>query len=136
MQYLLDTSVVSQPMRLRAPEVLLGRLARIEAVSALTTVSISEVRFGVLRLPIGQRRARYQSYLEGLLASKMPIFPFDLAAAEWHASERARLESMGLTPPFADGQIAAVAATRGLTLVTLNLRDFERFDGLAIESWD
>lgn len=66
----------------------------------------------------------------------MPVLPFDLAAAEWHAAERARLEALGRTPPFADGQIAAVAATCGLTLVTLNAKDFEQFNGLTVEAWD
>jgi len=38
-------------------------------------------------------------------------------------------------PAFADGQIAAISATRELILVTNNLRDFQYFDGLAIENW-
>jgi tRNA(fMet)-specific endonuclease VapC len=38
-------------------------------------------------------------------------------------------------PPFADGQIASIAATRDLTLVTANVADFERFEGLRVEDW-
>jgi predicted nucleic acid-binding protein len=43
-----------------------------------------------------------------------------LAAAEWHAAERARLAALGKTPPFVDGQITAIAYANSLTLVTLN----------------
>lgn len=50
------------------------------------------------------------------------------------AEERARLSKTGLTPSFADGQIAAVAAVNDLTLVT-DVADFENFDGLRIERW-
>jgi tRNA(fMet)-specific endonuclease VapC len=49
--------------------------------------------------------------------------------------ERARLIGRGETPPFIDGQIAAIARTRDLALVTFNNADFRRFDGLRIESW-
>jgi tRNA(fMet)-specific endonuclease VapC len=60
---------------------------------------------------------------------------YDQAAAEWHASERARLAARGRIIPHLDGQIAAVAATYNLILVTSNRRDFEPFEGLTIEDW-
>ncbi len=51
------------------------------------------------------------------------------------APQRARLEKRGSPPSFVDGQIAAIAATRGMILVSRNVRDFERFEGLALENW-
>lgn len=134
-RYLLDTSAVSESMRPGGSPHLPSRMIRLEALCAIPVIAISELRFGILRLPQGRRRNSFAEYLDRLTASEMTILPFDLAAAEWHAAERARLESLGQTPPFADSQIAAVAATRGLTLVTLNLKDFERFDGLRVEAW-
>jgi tRNA(fMet)-specific endonuclease VapC len=62
-----------------------------------------------------------------------PILPYDEASAAWHGEERARLESLGRTAPFVDGQIAAIAHVHGLTLVTANPRDFATFNGLRIE---
>jgi tRNA(fMet)-specific endonuclease VapC len=41
----------------------------------------------------------------------------------------------GRVPPFVDGQIAAIAAVNGLTLVTRNVRDFRRFAGLPVVNW-
>jgi tRNA(fMet)-specific endonuclease VapC len=37
-----------------------------------------------------------------------------------------------LRPAFVDGQIAAIAATQGLVLVTRNISDFVAFDGLQL----
>jgi tRNA(fMet)-specific endonuclease VapC len=51
------------------------------------------------------------------------------------AGERARLVRLGLPPPIADGQIAAVAAVNSLILVTRNVADFANFRNLDIENW-
>lgn len=65
----------------------------------------------------------------------MQVLAYDERAAQWHARERARLTAIGKPPPFADGQIAAIATTNGLTLVTLNKSDFSLFADLAVEDW-
>jgi tRNA(fMet)-specific endonuclease VapC len=62
------------------------------------------------------------------------VLPYDEHAASWHARERARLTKRGKPPSFVDGQIAAVAAVNGLTLVTRNVRDFVAF-AVRVESW-
>ncbi len=133
--YLLDTSVVSLPMQPHVSDVVRGRLARIEEVSAIASIVLDEIRFGVLRLPAGRRRINLMRTIDEIVTNGLPVLSFDHLAAEWHAAERARLEKVGRTPPFADGQIAAVAATNDLTLVTLNPRDFEHFEGVRLESW-
>lgn len=134
-RYLLDTSVVSLPMNSHSSETMRGRYNRIESQSAISATTVSELRFGILKLPLGKRRTGLAAYLDNLLDTRIEVLPFDQQAAEWHASERARLASVGQTPPFADGQIAAVAAVHGLTIVTFNPRDFERFNGVVIEAW-
>jgi tRNA(fMet)-specific endonuclease VapC len=45
------------------------------------------------------------------------------------------LEAEGKSAPFADGQLAAIAHTQGLVLVTRNKKDFERYRGLDLEVW-
>ncbi len=63
------------------------------------------------------------------------ILPYDQAAANWYAKQRARLDRQGKTCAYADGEIAAITATQDLTLVTRNLKDFENFEGLILEKW-
>ena len=76
-----------------------------------------------------------KAYLEEVILPVLSILPYDLAAAEWHASERARLTRAGKTPPFVDGQIAAIAYVNDLELVTMNLQDFEPFVDLPVTDW-
>jgi tRNA(fMet)-specific endonuclease VapC len=66
---------------------------------------------------------------------KNSLLPYDREAALWHAVERARLASQGRTPPFIDGQIAAVAVVNNLILVTRNTAGFADFAGLTVENW-
>jgi tRNA(fMet)-specific endonuclease VapC len=71
----------------------------------------------------------------GIVAASLPILAYDQTAAVWHAAERARLQASGKTPPYIDGQIAAIAKTSDLVLVTANGSDFAQFQGLVIENW-
>jgi tRNA(fMet)-specific endonuclease VapC len=59
--------------------------------------------------------------------STYPILGYGEHEADWHATERARLEAIGLKPGYADGQIAATAHVAKLTVITANVRDFKRF---------
>jgi len=56
-------------------------------------------------------------------------------AADWHSAEQVRLSNKGLTPAFIDSQIAAIAATNRLIMVTRNVEDFQHFSGLDVENW-
>ena len=63
------------------------------------------------------------------------MLPFDQLAAAWLGAERARLAGLGRPAPRTDGEIAAVAVSLGLILVTRNQRDFAVFNGLVLEDW-
>jgi tRNA(fMet)-specific endonuclease VapC len=132
---LLDTNVLSEPLRLRPNVGVLERLALHRAASVTAAPVWHELLFGVWRLPPSRQRRSMERYLDERLRTTVVILPYDIAAAEWHADERARLSAIGRTPPHLDGQIAAIAATNDLTLVTANAADFEHFDGLQVEDW-
>jgi len=70
-----------------------------------------------------------------LLVNGLIILPFDQAAADWYAKERARLQRQGKTCAYANGEIAAIAVTQKLTLVTRNTQDFENFQKLVLQNW-
>jgi len=135
LKYLLDTNIVSEPLRPKPVPGVLQKLRRHEEEIAISSVVWHELRFGVERLPSSRRRVAIERYLDEVVLATMPILDYDRAAAEWHANERARLEARGDMPPFADGQIAAIARVHELILVTLNDADFKRFQGIRVQSW-
>jgi len=67
--------------------------------------------------------------------ARLIIFPYDAEAANWHAAERARLMGTGRTPPYLDGQIAAITIVNDLILVTNNTSDFADFQTLQLQNW-
>lgn len=133
-RYLLDTNVVSELTRpMPRPGVLAG-IAAHDGALAISAVTVGELRFGVDLLPPSKRRETLEAHLEALL-TRLTVLPYDRAAALWHGAERARLRQIGRDRPFADGQIAAIATTRGLTLVTHQTADFMFFSSLLVEDW-
>jgi tRNA(fMet)-specific endonuclease VapC len=133
--FLLDSNVLSEPLRPRPSGRLLGLLDSNHDRLATCTTVWHELHYGLERLARSRRREAIEAYLTELASSSLVIMPYGVEAARWHAAERARLERMGRSVSFADGQIAAVARVHGLVLVTANARDFELFEGLAVESW-
>jgi tRNA(fMet)-specific endonuclease VapC len=134
-KYLLDTNIVSEPLRPAPHPKVLARLKRHQDELAIASVVWHELRFGCQRLPASAKRTTIERYLDEVVAVSMPIIPYDQAAAEWHAAERARLTQLGKTPPFADGQIGAIAQVHGMILVTLNPKDYAAFAAVKVEDW-
>jgi tRNA(fMet)-specific endonuclease VapC len=133
--YLLDTNIVSEPLRPKPRHAVIRKLSRHEDEIAIPSVVWHELRFGAERLPPSRRRDVVEQYLDEVILATMPILDYDQAAAQWHAHERARLAASGEPPPFVDGQIAAIAYANSLTLVTFNDTDFRRFHGLHVVRW-
>lgn len=134
-RYLLDTNVLSEPLRpVPSPQVM-GRLEEHSGTLATSAVVWSELVYGARRMPEGRRRDVVHAYLETLASSDLLVLAYDLEAAQWHGVERARLQTLGRTPPFADGQIAATAWRHEIVLVTRNRRDFSGFSGIELENW-
>ena len=134
-KYLLDTNVVSEPLRPKPSASVVRKLQKHEQEIAIASIVWHELRFGVERLPVSRRREVVERYLEEVVLPAIPILAYDQRAAEWHARERARLGARGETPSFADGQIAAIAHVNDLTVVTFNAADFRRFEGLQVTAW-
>ena len=133
-EFLLDTNIVSELARPAPDTRVVERLVVVEGRSAIAATVWHELVFGVERLAPGARRDGLRAFVDGL-ARRFPVLPYDRPAASWHARERARLSSVGRVPAFADGQVAAVAVTHDLRLVTRNDDDFAAFADLAVENW-
>ncbi|MGD9787972.1 MAG: type II toxin-antitoxin system VapC family toxin [Sulfuricellaceae bacterium] len=130
--YLLDSNILSEPLK-PAPNP--GVMASLHRHACATAAVVwHELNYGCERLPAGAKKQTIADYLRQLAAAQLTILPYDENAAVWHAGERAKLAAQGKTPSFADGQIAAIAKTHGLVVVTRNTGDFE-FEGLKVENW-
>lgn len=133
--YLLDTNIISEPLRPSPNPHVLHCLQTYQNQIAIATVVWHELLFGCHRLPPCAKREAIEGYLHEVIAPAVPILPYDDQAAHWHAVERARLSAQGTPPPFADGQIAAVAYAHQLVLVTANIADYTPFAGLELVNW-
>jgi tRNA(fMet)-specific endonuclease VapC len=134
LRFLVDTNVLSALALPKPDETLTKKLVAAAGAIAVGAPAWHELQFGVERLTASRRKTQLSDYL-GELEETVTVIPYDAPAGKWHARERARLEARGKTPAFVDGQLAAIAATRGLALVTRNVRDFAAFDGLTVERW-
>ena len=134
-KYLLDTNILSEAIRPKPNQKVLRKLQKYQQELTTATIVIHELLFGCYRLPLSKKRQTLQTYIETVILANLPILNYDLISAQWHALERARLTSIGKTPAFIDGQIAAIYYTNQLILVTNNVSDFQYFQGLSIENW-
>jgi len=134
-KYLLDTNILSEAKRPQPNQKVMENLHLSKQEISTGTMVIHELLFGCLRLPLSKKRRDLEDYLNNVIIAKIPIFDYDLKVAQYHASERARLSKIGKIPAFIDGQIASIAVTNNLILVTNNVNDFINFDGLIIENW-
>ena len=132
---MLDTNIVSEPLRPQPTASVMRRLQQYDGEIAIPSPVWHELRFGCDRLPPSRRRDAVERYIESVVLQSFPVLDYDLEAADWHARERAILVAAGKTPPFVDGQIAAIACVNELTLVTSNLDDFGEFGELQLENW-
>jgi predicted nucleic acid-binding protein len=128
MKYLLDTNVISEPMKVRPNPGVLDWLAQVDEDSVcLSGVSISELRYGVERLASGKRRDALEAWRRKDLTWRFEgrTLPVDVEVADACGRLVARSESMGHPIEPRDAFIAATAEVHGLVLVTRKASDFQ-----------
>ena len=127
-----DTDVVSVFLRRGAPPAAQRRLADMAEESHFTTsITLGELLYGAVR----RRSASLMNAIQDYLLRDVTIVPFDEASARVYASIRVELEAAGRPLHRSDLQIAAICLAHDLTLVTGNVRHFERVPGLRVENW-
>ena len=131
MRYMLDTNICSHVLRSRPPSV----KARFEKTGpgalAVSTVVLAELLYGAARHPkaVAIRREIAD------LVSRLTVIPWDEAAAEHYGALRAALEKAGTPLGAMDMMIAAHARSLGATLVSNDVRHFDRVEGLRVANW-
>ena len=135
---LLDTNVVSEPMRSKPDQRVLAWLDAQAAESLyLATVSLSELLLGIASLPAGKRRRALASALDEQIISLFAerIVPFDIAGAEAYAEIVTRARRHGHSIAVADAQIAAIAASRRFSVATRDEMPFRAAGITVINPW-
>ena len=124
---LLDTNVISGLMAPQIAAPLADWLAA-QPPNELYTASLceAEIRYGIARLPQGQRRDRLDAAFATFLARGFAgrILVFDSACAAASATIRVQREQAGRPLAFADAMIAGTAAAYGARIATRNVGDF------------
>jgi len=135
---ILDTNVVSEPMKLQANPLVKQWLDRQEPETLfLTAVNLAELSAGVEQMPVGQRQNDLRHGLTRLLRALFDqrILPFDQREAEVFAQMSATVRASGRVLPMVDGQIAAIAATHGFSVATRDIEPFEAAGVPVINPW-
>lgn len=92
-----------------------------------------ELRYGLLRLPVEAATPRLNALNQ--LLRPMQMLPFDSECAAHAARIRVTLEAAGTPIGAHDTLIAATALRHQATLVTRNVREFSRVEGLLWLNW-
>lgn len=122
----LDTNVVSELMRPQPAVAVLSWLApHAPRELRMTVITRAEIRYGIARLPRGQRRAELQARADALFEDIGELtLDFDSRAADVYGLLVADRERQGSPISVPDAQIAAITLTREGELVTRNVTDF------------
>ena len=130
LRFLLDTNIVVFALRSR-PTSLRDRLSDASGRLAVSTITVSELAYGTER---SKDAAANRSATRAFIAN-VEVLAFDSDAAE-HAGEiRADLAKAGTPIGGYDVLIAGHARSRGLAVVTNNVREFARVPGLQVVDW-
>lgn len=130
LRYLLDTNLCIRVLRDRPPA-LRERFNAEAAGLCLSTIVLNELLYGAAK---SARPLEHRQAVENF-ADRLSVLPFDAAAADHAADIRVVLEKQGRMIGGYDVLIAGHARSRGLTVVTGNLGEFRRVDGLRSEDW-
>ena len=130
LRYLLDTNICIYVIK-RRPELVLDRFNENAVHLAISSITLAELLHGAEKSSQPQRTL---AVVEDF-CSRLDVLDYGAKAAQHYGQIRASLEQRGTPIGVNDLHIAAHARSEGLTLVSNNLREFERVDGLLFENW-
>ena len=127
---MLDTNIVIYIIK-RRPIVVLEIFNQHAGQICISAITLAELEHGVEK---SEQKSRNRQQVEDFI-SRLEVFEYEKKAAAHYGNIRADLEKKGTIIGVNDLHIAAHARSEGLILVTNNLREFERVDGLRLENW-
>ena len=130
LRYMLDTDLCIDVLRDRPAE--LGTHFDAESDGlCISTVTLTELLHGAAKSarPI-ENRHEVENF-----SARLAVLSFDAEAADHSADIRATLERSSKSIGAYDVLIAGHARSRGLVVITGNVGEFGRVDGLRCENW-
>jgi len=98
----------------------------------ISVITVSELLHGVHRAASEKRRLEREAFVERVI-ELFPAYPFDLNAARIYARIWANLVKKGTALGSHDLMIGSTAVSLGFSVITTDIRDFEKIPGLKIE---
>lgn len=138
MNYLLDTSAVSEWIKPRPDQGLVQWLAQCDEDRIfLSVITLAELRCGIARMAKGRRRAQLENWLVKDLPQRFlgRILPVDSVIADAWGEIVTERSAIGRPISAMDGFIAASARVHAMTLVTRNLADFQLSLPMLLSPW-
>lgn len=128
--YLLDTNILSDAIKNPQGKVALY-LSSLDKDETCTSIIVAaEMRYGAYKKGTQVLIDRVE-----LLLEHIDVLPLDGGVDRYYAQIRTLLETKGTIIGANDLLIAAHALTLDATLVTDNVSEFQRVDGLTVENW-
>lgn len=130
LHYMLDTDICIHVIRDR-PAALRTRFSAEADRLCISSVTLGELLYGAAKSPSPDSNRRTVEDF----AARLDVLPFDDEAAAHFGDIRAVLERRGETTGAYDLMIVGHARSHGFVVVTHNIREFQRVDGLRVEDW-
>jgi tRNA(fMet)-specific endonuclease VapC len=130
LKYMLDTNICIFTVKNR-PQQVREAFNRHHGQLCISSVSLMELIYGAEKSAMPERNL---SVVEGF-AARLEVLAYDEMAASHTGQLRAELARNGIPIGPYDQLIAGHARSRGLIVVTNNLREFNRVPGLRVEDW-
>lgn len=131
MEYLLDTNICIYIIKKRPVQVLKKFEALFPGSIAISTITLAELHYGIMK---SSNPKKNQEALDKFLIP-MEIVSYDYSATIEYGKIRAELEKKGTPIGPLDTLIASHSRSLNLTLVTNNVKEFNRIADLKIENW-
>ena len=129
MKFLLDTNAVIAILNKKSPFLATPIQSRL-ANFGITAILIFGLIYGA------EKSQRIEENLANIERLPFEIVPFSAIDARLCGKIRADLEKIGKPIGAYDVQIAAQAKSRNLTLITHNIKEFQRVNDLVIQDWE
>ena len=130
LKYMLDTNIAIYVIK-RRPREALATFNRHAGQLCISSITLAELIHGVEKSAMPDRNLRQVEDF----ASRLVVLEYGNKSAAHYGDIRAVLERKGTPIGVNDLHIAGHARSEGLTLVTNNIKEFERVDGLRLENW-